>query len=265
MADPTGTIHDRLLHATFTSNPALRAHTPEESLIIARDLLSKAHGIREIEAAMRQHGLISMPTRAKAYSPFSRKAAASRTLAIVPYVSSDPASTLVGGVGLNDIDGEPASGVIVKLANKTKVVEITTLDFIQGKLVTRTINAAELIEGGIEKFVEDAPRAPTVPVHTSETAASVASDAYQLLIVDDFAKSIYTMGEIQLLAHNTPLISAIAQMQHMRHLGLPTAASCCCCSTCSWGCSCSSSAMASGYVNQAYIASLSLGGSRAWR
>ena len=172
-------------------------------------------------------------------------------------------SNLVGGLGLNDGDDEPASGVVVQLANKTKVVEITTLDFIRGQLVTRTIHAAELIEGGIERFVEDTPRTPTEPMHTSEIAATVATEAYHALIVDDYARSIYTMGEIQHLAHNMPLVAAIAQMQHMRHLGAPTANSCCCCSTCSWGCSCSSSAMASGYVNQAYIASL--GGNRAWR
>jgi hypothetical protein len=256
MADPTSTIQDRLLQATFTFNPAVRAHTAEESQIIARDLMSKARGIKEIEAAMRQRGLLSMPTRAKAFSPFSRKAAAPRLLAIVPYVSTDPASNLVGGVGLNDSAGEPASGIIVQLANKTKIVEITTLDFIKGQLVTRTIRAAELIAGGVEKFVEDTPRTPTEPVHTIDTAGLVSSEAYQSLIVDDFAKSIYTMGEVQELAHNAPLVTAIAHLQHMRHLGVPTAQSCCCCSTCSWGCSCSSSAMASGYVNQGYIASL---------
>jgi hypothetical protein len=263
LADATGTIQDRLLHATFTSNPAVRAHNAEESQIIARDLMSKALGIREIEAAMRQRGLLSMLTRAKAFSPFSRKASAPRVLAIVPYVSPDPASNVVGGVGLNDNAGEPASGVIVQLADKTRVTDITTLDFIQGKLVTRTIRAAELIEGGIEKFVEDTPRTPTEPVHTIDASGLVASEAYHALIVDDFAKSIYTMGEIQQLAHNAPLVTAIAHLQHMRHLGVPTADSCCCCSTCSWGCSCSSSAMASGYVNQAYVASL--GGSGAWR
>ena len=90
MADPINTIQERFLQATFTSNPALRAHNPEESLIIARNLLSKALGVREIEAAMRQRGLLSMITRAKAFSPFSRKAAAPRVLAIVPYVSPDP-------------------------------------------------------------------------------------------------------------------------------------------------------------------------------
>jgi hypothetical protein len=256
MADPTSVIQDRFLQAAFTSNPAVRAHSAEESQIIARDLMSKALGAREIEAAMRQRGLLSMPTRAKAFSPFSRKAAAPRLLAIVPYVSPDPASNLVGGLGLNDSSGEPASGVIVQLADKTRVVEITTLDFIQGQLVTRTIRAAELIEGGLEKFVEDVPRVPTDPVHTIDTSGLVAGEAYHALIVDDFARSIYTMGEIQQLAHNTPLVTAIAHLQHMRHLGRPTAQSCCCCSTCSWGCSCSSSAMASGYVNQAYLASL---------
>jgi hypothetical protein len=84
MADQTSTIQDRLVQATFAYNPAVRAHTAEESQIIARDLMSKARGIKEIEAAMRQRCLLSMPTRAKAFSPFSRKAAAPRLLAIVP-------------------------------------------------------------------------------------------------------------------------------------------------------------------------------------
>jgi hypothetical protein len=256
MADPNGTIQDRFLQAEYPSNPALRAHSAEESQIMARNLISKSPGFAEIEAAMRQRGLLSMPTRAKAFSPFSRKAAGPRSIAIIPYVSTDPASTLVGGVGLNDSDGEPASGVIVQLTQKTKVVEITTLDFYNGQLVTRVIRTDELIQGGIEKFVEEATRVPTEPVHSIHTAGLVSSEAYHALIVDDFAKSIYAMGEIQELAHNMPLVTAIAHLQHMRHLGRPTAQSCCCCSTCSWGCSCSSSAMASGYVNPAYIASL---------
>jgi hypothetical protein len=263
MADPTATVQERLLQAAFSHSPAVRAHSAEESRIMARNLLSKALGVREIEAAMRQRGLLSMLTRAKAFSPFSHKAAAPRVVAVVPYVSADPESNLVGGLGLNDSDGEPASGIVVRLADKTKVVEITTLDFIRGQLVTRTISAAELIESGIERFVEDTPRTPTTPVHTSEMAATVAHEAYHALIVDDFATSIYTMGEIQQLKHNMPLVAMIAHLQHMRHLGVATAQSCCCCSTCSWGCSCSSSAMASGYVNQAYIASLA--GSGAWR
>lgn len=256
MADAINTIQDRFLQAAFGGNPALRGHNSEESQLIARNLLSKALGIQEIEAAMRQRGLLSTLTRAKAFSPFSRKAVGPRTIAVVPYVSPDPTATLVGGVGLTDTEGEPASGIVVRLADKTRVVEITSLDFIGGRLVTRTIPAAELIQGGLEKFVEDTPRTPIEPVHTIDTAGLVSSEAYQALIIDDFAKSIYTAAEIQQLAHNAPLVTAIAQLQHMRHLGVPTAASCCCCSTCSWGCSCSSSAMASGYVNHSYIASL---------
>jgi hypothetical protein len=256
MADPAGSIQDRFLQTAFSWNPAVRAHTAEESQIIARDLMSKALGVQEIEAAMRQRGLLSMLTRAKAFSPFSRSAAAPRVLAVVPYVSPDPTSNLVGGLGLNDGPGEPASGIIAQLADKTKIVDFTALDFIEGQLVTRTIRATELIEGGPGKFVEDVPRNPAEPLHTIDIASLVASEAYQALIVDDFAKSIYTMGEIQQLAHNAPLVTTIAQLQHMRHLGRPTANSCCCCSTCSWGSSCSSSAMASGYVNYAYVASL---------
>jgi NAD(P)-dependent dehydrogenase (short-subunit alcohol dehydrogenase family) len=42
--------------------------------------------------------------------------------------------------------------------------------------------------------VEDTPRTPTEPVHTIDTAGLVSSEAYQALIVDDFAKSIYTMS-----------------------------------------------------------------------
>jgi NAD(P)-dependent dehydrogenase (short-subunit alcohol dehydrogenase family) len=88
----------------------------------------------------------------------------------------------------------PASGIIVQLANKTKIVEITTLDFIKGQLVTRTIRAAELIAGGIEKFVEDTPRTPTEPVHTIDTAGLVSSEAYQALIVDDLVKTMFPLG-----------------------------------------------------------------------
>ena len=256
MADAISTLQDRFLQAAFNGNPAVRGHNSEESLLIARNLLSKAPGVREIEAAMRQRGLLSNLTRAKAFSPFSRKAVGPRVIAVIPYVSPDPAATVVGGVGLTDTEGEPASGILVRLADKTKVVEITAFDFIGGRLVTRTIQATELIEGGIEKFVEDTPRKPTEPVHTIDMVGLVAGEAYHALIIDDFAKSIYTAAEIQQLAHNAPLVTAIAQLQHMRHLGVPTADSCCCCSTCSWGCSCSSSAMASGYVNHSYIASL---------
>jgi hypothetical protein len=256
MADPISTIQDRFLQAAFSSNPALRGHSSEESQLIARNLLSKMRGVREIEAEMRQRGLISTLTRAKAYSPFSRKAVGPRVIAIVPHVSPDPAATLVGGIGLTDTENEPASGIVVRLADRTRVVEVTALDFIGGRLVTRVMPAAELIQGGLEKFVEDTPRTPIEPVHTIDTVGLVAGDAYSALIVDDFAKSIYTAAEIQQLAHNMPLVMAIAQLQHMRHLGVPTAASCCCCSTCSWGCSCSSSAMASGYVNHSYLASL---------
>jgi hypothetical protein len=256
MADAINAIQDRFLQAAFTGNPVLRGHNNEESMLIARNLQSKARGMQEIEAAMRERGLLSALTRSKAFSPFSRKAMGPRSMAIVPYVSPDPTATLVGGVGLTETEGEPASGVIIRLADKTKVVEITTLDFIGGRLVTRTIPAAEMILGGIEKFVEDTPRTPTEPVHTADTAGMVAGEAYQTLIIDDFARSIYTADQIQQLAHNAPLVTAIAQMQHMRHLGVPSAQSCCCCSTCSWGCSCSSSAMASSYVNHSYMASI---------
>ena len=131
--------------------------------MIVRRLLTAASGAREIEEVMRQRGLLSMLTRAKAYSPLSRKAAGPRVIAIVPYVSPIPA-TVVGGVGMTHSEGEPASGIVVRLADKTKVVEITALDFIKGPLVVRTIQAAELIQGGIEKFVEDTPRTPTEPV-----------------------------------------------------------------------------------------------------
>lgn len=262
MSDTISTVQDRFLQAAFSGNPAVRGHSTEESLLIARRLLSKAPGARDIEAAMRQQGLLSMLTRAKAFSPFSRKAAGPRVIAVIPYVSPDPAATVVGGIGLTDTEGEPASGIFVRLADKTKVVEITALDFIGGGLVTRTIRAAELIGDGIEKFVEDTARNPTEPVHTIDTAGLVASEAYHALIVDDFAKSIYTVTEIQQLAHNAPLVTTIAQLQHMRHLGVPTADSCCCCCTCSWGCSCSSSAMASGYVNRNYLASLTKMGRR---
>jgi hypothetical protein len=256
MADAISTVQDRFLHAAFSGNPAVRGHNSEESQLIARRLLLTAPGSTQITDALRQRGLLSMMTRVKAYSPFSRKLAGPSTIAVVPYVSTNPHAVLVGGVGLTDTAGEPASGVIITLADKTRVVEITTLDFIAGQLVVRTIPAAELIQGGIEKFVEDAPRTPTEPVHTIDTASLVAGEAYQALIVDEYAKTIYTMGEIQQLAHNMPLVTAIGQLQHMRHLGLSSAQSCCCCSTCSWGCSCSSSAMASGYVNHSYIASL---------
>jgi len=240
--DISSNIAQQFVTSAFPSNPAIRALPVHEAIQHASQVIKSAPGATAIDQAMRQRGLVGMTTRAKAYAPFSQTVNRVRMVCVIPYTSTDPKSTLIGGVGISD--DEPASGIVVQLENLA-VTAITALDFVNGKLVEKMIPPSQLLASGPEPFVEtDWPRdAAKVPNLTVSVATSVAGDAYGGFLNDEYASRIYNQEQVRQLAQLGPLITSIAELQHMRHLGVPTAASCCCCSTCSWGCSCSSSAM----------------------
>lgn len=249
MANGPGKIEEMFVSAAFVGNPALKALTPEEAQIVANRMFKAAPGSKEVDEALRRRGLIGMLTRARAFTPFSKALGTTRHVSVIPYVSPDPKSNLVGGVGISD--DEPASGVVVELKNN-RIVQIFTFDFIGGQLVERSISPDELLKSGPNKFIEDwerRQREPNLPVHV---ASGIGTESFKALLVDDYSSMLYSADDVRQLTFNAPLISAIAELQHMRHLGVPTADSCCCCCTCSWGsCSCCS-ATATAFVNTNY-------------
>jgi hypothetical protein len=246
---PTDKIEERFVSAAFAGNPALKALAPGEAQMLANRMFNAAPGSKEIDGAMRQRGLIAMNTRGRAFTPFSAASRGARHVVVIPYVSPDPKANLVGSVGISD--DEPASGIIVEL-NNNRVVQIFTFDFIRGQLVVRTISPEELLKSGPDKFVEDwerSVREPNLPIYV---ASGIATESFKGLMIDEYSSMIYSADDVRQLTFNAPLVSAIAELQHMRHLGVPSADSCCCCCTCSWGSCSSCSATATTYVNRNY-------------
>jgi hypothetical protein len=216
---------------------------------MARRAVKDAPGMAEVDAAMKKRGLVGMIERARGYAPFSKVLARPKTVTIIPYSSSDPNAKLVGGVGISD--GEPASGIVVEL-DGAKVVRFTSLDFFSGKLVERDLSAAELEANGPARMVDEAKRETIEPDLPVGTATALASDAFKSLLFDNYSATVHSEAQLREMFHAAPLVTAIAELQHMRHLGLPTASSCCCCCSCCWGSCSSCSAVSSANVNLDY-------------
>lgn len=251
-------LESNLLARAASPGPALRAHSVEESQIIARRLYATdtskegAGSAKEIDAYMRRHGLVPMMSRACAFSPTSRMTANTKQIAIVPYASSTPDSDHVGGVGISD--GEPASGVIVEL-KANQIVSFITVDFLGGKLDEQRISTADLIASGPEKFVNrDYKREDVQRDLTQDQSSSVASAAFQALLFDQHSTMIHTAADLRRLVNNMPIVTAIAELQYMRLEGVTfsPSTSCCSCCCCCWGCCSSCSAVASHFVNESY-------------
>jgi hypothetical protein len=249
MSDPTKTIEQRFLNSAYKSHPALRALSFEDAQALAIRATKEARGAKEVDNALRKRGLVSNVTRARGYTPFSPFTQGVHHVSVVPYTSPDPKSDLVGSVGISD--GEPSSGVVVQLKDN-QVINIWLYDFVDGKLVERTIPPDELMKSGPQKFNETWDRGPANPNLRTETASAIAVDAFKSLLVDDYSSLIYSEEDVRQLAHVAPVISAISELQYMRHLGTPTANSCCCCCSCCWGSCSSCSATAATYVNNTY-------------
>src|SRR5438128_2616923 len=103
-------LEERLMERGFGGLPAIRPLPPAEAHVAARKELAVARGAKEIDAAMRERGLVRGLARARAYTPFAHTRGRPKLIVIVPYTSADPKSPLVGAVGLSH--GEPANGIV---------------------------------------------------------------------------------------------------------------------------------------------------------
>ena len=243
-------VDERLLSQGFAGDAAVRALSAEESRLAAYQAHEEARGVKEIDERLRRFELQPAFDRAKSYAPFSRTTGRVRMISIIPYNGSQRDAKYVGGMGISD--GEPASGVVVRM-DGTKVAEIHLLDYIGNKVVERKIDPGELSQQSPRHLVEDWKREPTTPNLPSSTSTAVAGHAFRSLLFDDYSALVYTGEEVRSLIYNAPIVSAIAQLQHMRHLGTPTATSCCCCCCCCWGSCSSCSAIASEFVGNVDI------------
>jgi hypothetical protein len=251
-------LESNLLARAASPGPALRAHSVEESQMIARRLYAKdtskegTGSAKEIDAYMRKQGLIPMMSRACAFSPTNRVTGNTKQIAIVPYTSPTPDSDQVGSVGISD--GEPASGIIVQL-KANQIVNFITVDFLGGKLDEQKIGTAELIASGPQKFVNRKYKRGNLPRDlTQDQSSSVAGAAFQALLFDQHSTMIHTAGDLRRLVHNMPIVTAIAELQYMRLEGVTFSpdVSCCSCCCCCWGSCSSCSAVSSHFVNESY-------------
>jgi hypothetical protein len=245
-------IEERLIESALAGAPAIRPLPHSEALVAARKALAEARGFKEIDAAMREAGLVRGSGRARAYAPFSYTRGVPKLIAIIPYTSPDPKANRVGAIGLSH--GEAANGVIVELEG-TRVSSFTTLDFMEGKFSRRQLKTDDLVRGGLEKHVERKRRGSLEPDLGPEVAAAVSANAFQVLLHDEHSRAIHTPDELKALIHNAPLVTMIAELQHMRLRGLSASpdTSCCCCCCCCWGSCSSCSAVATAYVNESYF------------
>jgi len=245
-------IEERFIASAFSNVPAIHALKREEAQVCARKLLGDSKGSVEIDQAMRKLGLVGMVSRARAYAPFSKTRGCPKNVAIIPYSSTDKESTLVGGLGLSD--GEPASGVVVELRG-SKIENFITFDFIGGELVQQRIGAKELIAEGPRHFVDKKYKRGNEPRNlTIDDSATMANDAFRVLLFDEHSSMIHTASDLRDLAFNAPLVGAIAETQYLRLEGITFSpdVSCCSCCCCCWGSCSSCSATATKYVNQFY-------------
>jgi hypothetical protein len=244
-------IEQRLVSAAYQGHIAVRAYGLEESQIAARKQFVKARGATEIDAAMRQRGLLRMANRARTYAPFSKVLGRPKVISIVPYSSPDPNAKVVGAVGFSE--GEPASGVVVELAG-TKIVNFVTIDFMQGKLGIRRFAAQDLTRHGPGRLVERKVREPGPRDITIDISSSISNDALRALLVDQYSAAVHTPDQIAQFLHNAPVVSSIAELQFMRLQGLTSSpgTSCCCCCCCCWGSCSSCSAVSNTWVNPSY-------------
>jgi hypothetical protein len=253
-AEMSGTlraVEERMIERLFSGAPAIRPLLPREAAVAARKALASARGAKEVDTAMRQRGLVRGLSRARAYTPFSHSLGLPKLIVIIPYTSTDPKSPYVGSIGISH--GEPANGVIVQVEGQ-RVTTVTTLDFMEGKFSERRFNADELIKAGPEKAVERKKRGNLEPDLAVESSEAIGANAFQVLLHDEHSRAVHTPDELRALIHNAPIVTTIAELQHMRLRGLSASpdVSCCSCCCCCWGCCSCCSAVASTYVNEQY-------------
>jgi hypothetical protein len=244
-------IEERLFARLFAGAPAVRALPHDQAQVAARKALAAARGAKEIEAAMRERGLVRGLGRARGYAPFSYSQGQPKMISIIPYTSPDEKSQYIGAIGLSH--GEAANGVIVQVEG-TRVTSFITLDFMEGKFSEREFGVADVIRGGMEKSVERKKRGDLEPDISPDQTASIAGDAFRVLLHDEHSMSVHTTEELRALIHNAPIVTTIAELQHMRLRGLSASpdTSCCCCCCCCWGSCSSCSAVATTYLNNEY-------------
>lgn len=245
-------VETHFIRSAFPGAGAIRPLTREEAQTLARRFLESSRGSSEIERALREHSLIPMVSRAVGFAPYSRNLNRSKGLVIVPCTPINPDSTIVGGIGLSE--GEPASGVVVHL-QKMQVVGFTTYDMMGGKLVPREFTTKQLVAQGHRAFTEtEYPREKEPRDLTIDTSASIATDAYKVLLFDEQSTMVHSATDLRALAHNTPIVSAIAELQYTRLEGLTSSpgTSCCSCCCCCWGSCSSCSAVSTRYVKSGY-------------
>jgi hypothetical protein len=230
----------RRMMGALRGEAAVRPLTIEESQVAAKRLMAEARGFEQIDRALRDRKLLAMPERAHGYTPFSRVSATCKLIVVVPYSSPERESDIVASVGMSE--GEPASGVLVRLEND-RVAEFTTLDFLEGEFVTRAFRREELLENRPETLREDRSRGTEQADFEPATSSAIATDAFQGLLFDEHSSSIHSPSQQENMIHDMPLVSSIAELQYLRLQGLSASpdVSCCCCCCCCWG-SCSSCA-----------------------
>jgi hypothetical protein len=245
-------LEETLLERFFAGVPAIRPLPPAQAHAAARKQLAEARGAREIEAALRERGLVRGLARARAYAPFAHTLGRPKLIAIVPYTSADPKSSYVGAIGLSE--GEPANGIVVQV-DGNRVTRFTSLDFMEGKFSEKEFVTDELIRAGTEKLVERKRRGNVPPDIEIEDSAAIGSNAFQVLLHDEHSRAVHSPEDLQALIHNAPIVTTIAELQHMRLRGLSASpdVSCCSCCCCCWGCCSCCSAVASSYVSESYF------------
>lgn len=231
---------ERRLMSALRGEAAVRPLTPEEARIAAKRLMSESRGFEEVDAAMREQGLVAMVGRARGYTPFSRTSASCKLVVIVPYSSTDRDSELVGGLGLSE--GEPASGVVTRLEDN-RVADVATFDLLEGEFVRRRFEREELLRTPPEELREDRHRGDETPDLDRSVTAGMAADAFKVLLFDEHSSLVHDPEDQREMVYDLPLVSSIAELQYVRLEGLSASpdVSCCSCCCCCWG-SCSSCA-----------------------
>jgi len=231
---------ERRLISALRGESALRTLTAEEAQLAARRLMAESRGFEEGDRALRERKLLPMVNRARGYAPFSRASGKPKLIVVIPYSSPEREADVVGGVGL--AEGEPASGVVTRLEDQ-RVTAFTTFDLLAGEFVARDFGREEVLGSNLEGLREDLRRGDERPDFDRTLPATVAADAFQVLLFDEYSSSVHTAEEQQNMVHDLPLVSSIAELQYLRLQGLSASpdVSCCCCCCCCWG-SCSSCA-----------------------
>lgn len=241
----------RFLAVGGESARSVRAMPPEESAPMARRAFAEARGAADVAKAMAARGLVQSFERSVAFMAFSNGLAGMKTVTTIPFSSPDPASQLVGCLGISD--GQPANGVVVELQG-TRVARFTTLDFLEGRYSERTFEVADLIAEGVGAHIEERERGAVEPDLQVSDTVNIATQAFRVLVTDDHSSSIHSPSQIGEFMFQLPVVGMIAELQYQRLRGLASSpdTSCCCCCCCCWGSCSSCSAVSSAYVNPAY-------------